>query len=75
MTVLRRIGLARQYAGSRPNGLTATETLLIQQAKNQLKKTLDTTNTFFTDQWLPFQVKLEGMDINPFKEIKKFSMN
>ena len=75
MTVMRRIGLARGYAGSRPNGVTATENRLIQQAKDQLKSALDTTNTFFTEEWTPFQSKLEALDIKPFKEIKSFEMN
>ncbi len=75
MTVMRRIGLARGYAGSRPNGLTATENLLIQQAKDQLQEALETTNTFFTDEWTPFQTKLEGLDVTPFKEIKSFKMD
>ncbi|WP_089371683.1 WD40/YVTN/BNR-like repeat-containing protein [Dokdonia pacifica] len=75
MTVMRRIGLARGYAGSRPNGLTATENLLIQQAKDQLQEALETTNTFFTDEWTPFQTKLEGLDVKPFKEIKSFKMD
>ena len=75
LTVMRSIGQARQYAGSRPNGLTSTETLLIQQAKDKLQSALDTTNTFYTEQWTPFQAKLEAMNINPFKEIKSFKMN
>ena len=75
MTVMRRIGLARGYAGSRPNGLTATENTLIQQAKDQLQSALDTTNTFFTDEWTPFQSTLEALDVKPFKEIKSFKMN
>ena len=75
MTVMRRIGLARGYTGSRPNGMTATENQLIQQAKDQLQEALETTNTFFTDEWTPFQTKLEGLDVAPFKEIKSFKMN
>jgi len=75
LTVMRSIGQARQYAGSRPNGLTSTETLLIQQAKDKLQSALDTTNTFYAEQWTPFQAKLEAMNINPFKEIKSFKLN
>ena len=72
---MQRIGLARRYAGSRPNGLTDTENLLIQQAKDELQGALDKTNTFFTDEWTPFQAKLEALDVKPFKEIKRFNMN
>ena len=75
ITAMQRIGLARRYAGSRPNGLTDTENLLIQQAKDELQSALDKTNTFFTDEWTPFQAKLEALDVKPFKEIKSFNMN
>ncbi len=75
ITVMQRIGLARRYAGSRPDGLTTTENLLIQQAKDQLADALEKTNTFFTDEWKPFQTKLESLDVKPFKEIKQFKIN
>ncbi len=75
ITVMQRIGLAGRYAGSRPNGLTDTENLLIQQAKDELQGALNKTNTFFTEEWTPFQTKLEALDVTPFKEIKRFNMN
>ena len=75
VTVMNRIGVASRYAGSRPNGLTNTETTLIKQAKDELKEALTTTNTFFKEEWTPFESKLKEMDVNSFKEIKTFSID
>lgn len=75
MTVMRRIGLARQYAGSRPNGLTATETRLIQQAEDELNEALDATNTFYEEEWKPFVFMASGLNLDPFKEVKTFSID
>ena len=75
ITVMQRIGLARRYAGNRPNGLTDTENVLIQQAKDELQSALDKTNTLFTEEWTPFQTELEALNVTPFKEIKSFKMN
>ncbi len=75
ITVMNRIGSARGYARSRPNGLTKTETTLIAHARNELNSALEKTNMFFKDEWMPFQAKLESLDINTFKEIKTFNLN
>ncbi|RMB57630.1 hypothetical protein EAX61_10990 [Dokdonia sinensis] len=75
ITVMNRIGLASQYARSRPNGLTATENTLLMHAKNELESALEKTNTFFMEDWKPFQAKLEGMELSPFDEIKTFKLD
>jgi photosystem II stability/assembly factor-like uncharacterized protein len=74
-TVMRRIGVANQYSYSRPNGLTATERRLIQQAKDALDNALSKTNTFFNEDWKPYRTAVEGLDLSPFKEIKTFQAN
>ena len=74
-TVNQRIGLANGYVRSRQNGMTSTETTLIKNAKDALNDALDKTNKFFTETWNPYQVKMEQLQINPFKEIKSFKID
>jgi hypothetical protein len=75
ITVMQRLGQARRYVGSRQNGITSTETTLIQHAKDELSSALYKTNTFFTDEWNSYKSKMEGLNLSPFKEIKTFKMN
>ncbi len=70
--VMQRIGTASWYSGSRPNGITKTETNLIKQAADALDNALDQTNSFFNSEWNTYQVKMERMKISPFKETKTF---
>jgi len=75
VTVMQRLGQARRYVGSRQNGISSTETTLIQHAKDELSSALDKTNSFFTDEWNPYKSKMEGLNLSPFKETKTFKMN
>ncbi len=75
ITVMQRIGIARRYSGSRPNGITSTEELLIQQAKDELNEALEKTNEFFVTDWAEYRSKMEEMELSPFKEIKSFKTN
>lgn len=75
VSVMQRMGIANWYSGSRPNGLTATEELLIQQAKDELQKALQTTNAFYNNEWLDFKTKMEQIDLSPFKETKTFTID
>ena len=72
---MQRLGQARRYVGSRQNGISSTETTLIQHAKDELSSALDKTNSFFTDEWNPYKSKMEGLNLSPFKETKTFKMN
>jgi hypothetical protein len=74
-TVMSRIQVARSYAGSRPNGMTATENRLLQQARNELEKALGATNAFFQNDWPAFKAKLEATTLSPFKETEVFSID
>ena len=73
--VSQRLGTAGWYSGSRQNGLTSTERTLIKNAKDALNKALDKTNTFFNDEWKPYQVKIEALNTSPFKDIKSFKID
>ncbi len=70
-----RIGTAGFYAGTRQNGITSTERTLMKHAKDALKDALDKTNTFFNDEWKPYQTAIQALDISPFKEIKSFKLD
>ncbi len=75
VTVMQRLGQARQYVGSRQNGITSTETTLVKNAKDALEKVLNEVNTFFSDDWKPYQTKMETLQMNLFKDIKTFKLN
>jgi len=71
---MQRIGTANWYSGSRPNGITATEERLMQQAKEALKEALQTTNAFFNKEWIDYKASMEKIALSPFKETKTFTL-
>ncbi|MBT8186004.1 MAG: hypothetical protein KJN76_14265, partial [Eudoraea sp.] len=72
--VLRRISNASSYVKSRKSGLTTTELKLIQYAEEDLKKAVEKTNTFFNENWKPYQASIEVLNASPFKTIQIFSL-
>ncbi|MEZ4857963.1 MAG: hypothetical protein R2781_04060 [Flavobacteriaceae bacterium] len=75
ISVMQRMGTANWYSQSRPNGLTATENRLIQQAKEELTKALQTTNAFFNNDWPTYMSKMEQIKLSPFKETQTFTID
>ncbi len=75
VTVMQRLGLARNYVSSRQNGITETETTLIKNAKEAMEAVLNETNTFFNDIWAPYRSKMEQLQVSPFKDIKTFKID
>ncbi len=73
--VSSRISTALSYSNSRPNGITATEERLIQQAKDALKEALQQTNAFFSNEWPAYEQKAKTIEFSPFKEIKTFTFD
>ncbi|MBT8258256.1 MAG: hypothetical protein KJO49_07275 [Bacteroidia bacterium] len=74
-SVNQRIGIAGRYAGSRQNGISSTERRLMDQAKASLEEALGQTNGFFNEKWKEFRVKMESLDISPFKDTKVFNLD
>ena len=74
VTVMDRIQDARRYVGSRKTGMTATEIKLMQFAKQELSSALEKTNTFFTEEWSAYKSNMQGLELSPFKEVEKFSI-
>ncbi len=72
VTVTDRLGTASWYSGSRPNGITKTELVLIQQAKEQLEELLKETNLFFNTDWADYKTKMNQLDLSPFKKTQSF---
>ena len=75
VTVMNRIGSASWYSGTRPNGLTETERLLMKHAKVELKEALDKTNQFFITDWTTYKNKVQQITIPDFKETKTFKID
>ncbi|WP_223034953.1 VPS10 domain-containing protein [Hanstruepera marina] len=75
MTVSNRLSAARSYVNSSQNGLTRTETQLMDFAKNAINDAFEKTNTFFENDWQTYQSNMEELNINPFKDIKTFKIN
>jgi photosystem II stability/assembly factor-like uncharacterized protein len=73
--VMQRLGSAGWYSGSRPNGMTNTETLLMKHAKDALNEALLQTNSFFENEWKTYKTRLEKIKVSPFKNLKKFSLD
>ena len=74
VTIMQRIGLARQYATSRPAGTTSTETRLMTQARTALQAGLEATNSFFSEKWPEYRQAMEAINTSSFKEVKQFSL-
>ncbi|MBR9854430.1 MAG: hypothetical protein GYB37_07605 [Algicola sp.] len=74
-TVMSRLGNASYYVGTRKSGITTTEKRLVEFAEQELKTTLDKTNTFFNEEWKTYKSSIESLDLSPFKETQSFNLN
>ncbi|GAA0872106.1 hypothetical protein GCM10009117_12530 [Gangjinia marincola] len=75
VTVMQRLGAANWYVGSRQDGLTKTEKILMGQAKDELQLALKKTNSFYDEQWKAYQQNMKSVQIDPFKKVKTFAVN
>ncbi|WP_179020220.1 WD40/YVTN/BNR-like repeat-containing protein [Winogradskyella forsetii] len=75
MTPLQRLDLARSYVNGSQTGLTATETTLIKQAKDALNALFSETNSFYNKDWKAYQQEMKQVQIDPFKDIKTFTID
>ena len=73
-TVTQRLGTANWYVNSRFGEQTATEKQLINQFKGAFKDAIEKTNAFFDKDWKEYKVEVEKIDLSPFKETEKFSV-
>jgi altronate dehydratase len=75
VTPLQRLRTAQGYVFNSQTGLTSTETTLIKHAKDALDKLLGETNNYFNNGWKTYENTLKTLKLNPFKEIKTFSLD
>ena len=69
---MQRLGAAGWYSGSRPNGMTNTETILMKHAEDALNEALRQTNNFFENDWKTYKTRLEDVFGNgPFTIIRR----
>ena len=72
VTVNQRFGQASRYVRSRFGEQTTTEKILVDQFKEEYKKAISETNTFFNNDWVDYKLFVEKIKISPFKKIKQF---
>ncbi|WP_299123828.1 hypothetical protein [uncultured Winogradskyella sp.] len=75
VTPLQRLRTAQGYVYNSQTGLTSTETTLIKHAKNAIGELLGETNSFFNKEWEDYQTSMKQIQMDPFKEIKTFSID
>ena len=75
VSVIDRYRTANYYIGTRQNGMTQTEHILLKQAKEALSEALKSTNLFFETEWVDFKLKMENIEFTDFETIKTFKIN
>ena len=75
VSVIDRYRTANYYIGTRQNGMTETEHILLKQAKEALSEALKSTNLFFETEWVDFKLKMENIEFTDFENIKTFKIN
>ena len=75
VSVIDRYRTASYYIGTRQNGMTETEHILLKQAKEALSEALKSTNLFFETEWVGFKLKMENIKFTDFETIKTFKIN
>lgn len=66
---------AMRYIGSRPDLPTATEELLVAQAKSLIVKGVEKINEFYNNTWPDFRKKVEETEVSLFKDYKPLSFD
>ncbi|MDG1315654.1 MAG: hypothetical protein P8P29_09055 [Flavobacteriaceae bacterium] len=74
ISVIERYRNANYYISTRQNGMTRTEHILLEQAKEALSKALKLTNEFFESEWINYKLIIENIDFTDFKTIETFEI-
>lgn len=74
ISVIERYRNANYYISTRQNGMTRTEHILLEQAKEALSKALKLTNEFFESEWINYKLIIEDIDFTDFKAIETFEI-
>jgi len=73
-TVMTRLGTASSYVRSRQNGITKTEEILMDQAREELQAALYKTNKFYQEEWPDFKAEMKQIEMSVFKETRIFEI-
>ena len=71
-TVMTRIGTARRYVYSRPEGITETEQVLMQHASTATNDAVKQVNDFYKNNWEALQQEIESIELSAFKAVEYF---
>lgn len=74
ISVIERYRNANYYISTRQNGMTRTEHILLEQAKEALSKALKLTNEFFESEWINYKLIIEDIDFTDFKATETFEI-
>ncbi|WP_035696135.1 VPS10 domain-containing protein [Christiangramia portivictoriae] len=74
-TVMTRLGTASSYVSSRQNGITRTEEMLMEQAREELENALKKTNDFYKNEWPAFMTEIKQIEMSPFRETELFELD
>ncbi len=73
-TIMSRIGKATSYIRSRPNGVTETEKMLMDQARTYLEDGMQQVNEFLMNEWKTYQTEMEAIEVKRTVEVPEFSL-
>lgn len=73
-TIMSRIGKASSYIRSRPNGVTETEKMLMDQAQTYLEDGMQQVNEFLMNEWKTYQTEMEAIEVTRTVEVPEFSL-
>ena len=76
VSITDRLSTARWYVSSRKTGVTDTERTLISHVKTDLEAALQTTNSFFEDNFKPYYQNMQTINMTKSLEnIKNFNLD
>jgi photosystem II stability/assembly factor-like uncharacterized protein len=73
-TIMSRIGKANSYVRSRPNGVTETEKMLMDQARTYLEEGMLQVNEFLMNKWKGYQTEMEAIEAKRTIKVPEFSL-
>jgi photosystem II stability/assembly factor-like uncharacterized protein len=68
VSVMQRLGLARNYIASRQGPQTGTETQLYEQASTAVDEAIQETQSWIDDKWMPYKNKMQAIEVNIWEE-------
>ncbi len=70
-TVGNYLGAASRYTSNALHRPGQTELALIEKFESELQEWLDAVNRYYEETWPDYRARMEGVDLNPFKDYEK----